>query len=79
MTLGEVGRRALRAAGSPPWARLGVTQALAGLQAWSEAGLFTAPARPGFLSGEAWLPGFWGRTGVGFLLPKPQVTHNLKV
>lgn len=65
-----------RAAGPPPWARPGVTQALAvctGLegslavcrpcQAW-------VPLQGGWM---AWLPRAWGRTGVGFCLPVPRL------
>ena len=79
MTLGEV-RRMTRAAGPPPWARPGVTQALA-VCTRLEGSL--AACRPcqalGFLSGEAGRPGSPGPGGgqVWGSSPSPQVAHKL--
>lgn len=57
------------------WARPGVTQALAVCSAWSEGWPFAAlPGLDSFLGRwKVWLPGTWGRTGVGFCFPIPSL------
>ena len=82
MTLGKVGRMTLQLSGSWPTS-LGQAGSDSGLGCLRTLGgkLGCLPPLPGLDSflgrRKAWLPGTWGRTGVGFLLPNPQVAHYL--